>query len=1454
MKTENKTTVKKQSIQTQKGVDALSAILGYSKTHIDSLSAAYGRALSGERSAVLMDASDLIHQLAVIQDAVQTPVGFTLFIQDDDNTFETIASLPALRSCVQLYAHDVQSLADLTVIAQRTAEQALVPVVVVFNGTYTGNAHQSFTAISEKMTNRFIGAANDQIPSPTMAQEIQFGKERRRLPEMISMENPIGNHVRFGQGMETQKAQAARHYFRDSHVAELLEASCMAFALLSGRDYRLPVPNKSTRNMIFAYGPNIPELETLSIAANRQFKLNNQIINLSILNPFPAKKIAHLLASIKSALVLSPSPAEHSPLLFDALNNVRQKMIENSLSGSAQGTFSEFGTFKSNRSFPTLQNILVPDGKLSPEEASTFFGILNGSGTAPLFSGLDFGKDLSRFPLLDSLQRKLHKAYPALKINLKKTGQNLDTADGKSTIKIQWLATRAHDLDVFGAWLLPLFSKPGNNHSTYLENRRNAYMPYQRFTMISSVLKKANPFAPVDAMLAIDSRYLNDLEMLDNNALLCVASSFKEFNFWQKLTPKNQKIIREKNIRIIVIDVAKLTESIPVAPAQRNALQMSALLGAYCASKSNNKSSQYNERFEAALALKTDINQNMIKELKTVFTNSMNSGSIINWPDFPEFSPLEQKVPETPWAYQNVTVHDDTIYDAARFYDTVGYLYREEQSEKVSADPFMASSTMPAASSSIRDLSPTHTYIPHLLAENCSGCGICWTQCPESALPSTLQQPRVLLEQAMALASEKGIIFMQMGRVSGHLAKTADKLLKNAVNGDFRSVENLFRGAFEQLLPKLKPDAGTEEILKNEFEALIVHLQNFPVIKSAHFENQILSITVNPNACKGCGLCIESCPDNALERSEVTGELIDDYKKRFALMTGLPTLSADSLDKFVKNEADEAFRMIGRQSYFTMTGGDNSSSGSGIKSALHQTLSAVDSAQQQRHAKLIAEIESLENKLQEAIQGKLNRSVQINSFDDFHQRLNSLDVSAKGAEVLKQLNANPQKELDATRLKYLAKLVQTLKDQKTRLSNGRSGNGAAAMSLIFQSGKILDWMSAYPYNPFNVPWVESSASEIMRTAQGVFRALASQTAQLAALLRQATESLSNTQITAAPALRWNNLTETEKGYCPSVVVILDTDSLSRQSLGSFGEILASDEPILLGALNVSGRTDAMGQPALWALSQKSSPVLQASPANPGHLIKGVRKIVQQNVPGFIHLDASDPYLHGIGEDQAYRHELRAIDTRRFPLFSYDPLKSRFFTECFELSANPSVEENWHSVVLHEGITVPPKRIDYRLTPADWALYDSRFSAEFQNIPAGRNNDAWLPMADYLELDAQQQAEKNPYVMLNLSGKLHRFSVTKRVVDFCEAQRQTWLTLQELAGMRGAGMAYMHQQAQSHLEQELANQKAALENEYNQTLATVQNEQSRQYEKRLTEKLKALYNARRNDNKANTLNV
>ena len=57
----------------------------------------------------------------------------------------------------------------------------------------------------------------------------------------------------------------------------------------------------------------------------------------------------------------------------------------------------------------------------------------------------------------------------------------------------------------------------------------------------------------------------------------------------------------------------------------------------------------------------------------------------------------------------------------------------------------------------------------------------------------------------------------------------------------------------------------------------------------------LLAITVNPEACKGCNLCVEVCPDGALVTAKQDQEIVERLRTDWALWNRLP----DTPDRFV---------------------------------------------------------------------------------------------------------------------------------------------------------------------------------------------------------------------------------------------------------------------------------------------------------------------------------------------------------------------------------------------------------------------------------------------------------------------------------------------------------------------------------------------------------------------------
>src|SRR5512138_508949 len=122
----------------------------------------------------------------------------------------------------QLFAKDVQEVADLNLIAHRIAELSLNPGIVAQDGFLTSHVIESARLPERDLVREFLGDPSDTIPAPTPAQRLVFGDERRRIPELFDVDRPTMIGVVQNQDSYAQGVAAQRPFYFD-HVADLTD-------------------------------------------------------------------------------------------------------------------------------------------------------------------------------------------------------------------------------------------------------------------------------------------------------------------------------------------------------------------------------------------------------------------------------------------------------------------------------------------------------------------------------------------------------------------------------------------------------------------------------------------------------------------------------------------------------------------------------------------------------------------------------------------------------------------------------------------------------------------------------------------------------------------------------------------------------------------------------------------------------------------------------------------------------------------------------------------------------------------------------------------------------------------------------------------------------------------------------------------------------------------------------
>jgi pyruvate-ferredoxin/flavodoxin oxidoreductase len=188
----------------------------------------------------------------------------------------------------QFFAKDVQSCADLNLIAHRVAELSLNPGVVAQDGFLTSHVIESMLLPERELVKEYLGDPSDIIESPTAAQRMVFGKERRRIPEMFDLDYPAMLGVVQNQDAYAQGVAAQRPFYFD-HVREITDDAIAVFAALTGRHYARASGYRidDAEYVLVGQGSVVANAEAVADHLRETRGLKIGVLDLTMFRPFP---------------------------------------------------------------------------------------------------------------------------------------------------------------------------------------------------------------------------------------------------------------------------------------------------------------------------------------------------------------------------------------------------------------------------------------------------------------------------------------------------------------------------------------------------------------------------------------------------------------------------------------------------------------------------------------------------------------------------------------------------------------------------------------------------------------------------------------------------------------------------------------------------------------------------------------------------------------------------------------------------------------------------------------------------------------------------------------------------------------------------------------------------------------------------------------------------------------
>ncbi len=1365
----------------------------------------------------------------------------------------------------QLFAKDVQEVADLNLIAHRIAELSLNPGICAQDGFLTSHVIESLRLPEPELIAEFLGDPEDLIESPTPAQRLVFGERRRRIPELFDLDNPalfgsVQNQDSYAQGV------AAQRPFYFDHIVELSERAFAEYAELTGRRYARASGYRmeDAEYVIIGQGSLVPNAEAVCDHLREARHLRVGVVNLTMFRPFPSDLIARLLRGKRGVVVLErvDQPLAVDPPLLREIRVALSKAVEN---GRAAAGIDVGDARMPHPELPALAPEEVPDfysgcyglGSRDTQPGDLIAAVEqmlpDGSGRRQFYLGLDFTREGPGSPAVEGWQKRVREAYPYL------SELALPRAESENLLPEGSLALRIHSVGGWGAITmgksvsLTLFQLLGlhvKSNPKYGSEKKG--QPTTFFAVFAREPIRLNcALESVDVVLSPDPNvfnHSNPLAGLCPGGAFIIQSSQSPAALWRSLPAWARDKIRRKGLRVFHLDGFAIAQDEASDPDLRFRMQGAAFQGAFFrASPLLEREQLYEEKLFEGIRSQLQKSfgrrgQQVVEDNYRVIRRGWGEVRELDWASLEkDADEREAVVAELP-ASLNEPRAESPISDRRRFFEQVCSRYRSGTDPV--ADPFAALSAIPAATGVFRDMSDIRMEVPKFVAEKCNGCGHCWVQCPDSAIPGLVTEVEALLETAVDFGSQ-GSGFEQMRPLVASLAALVRERFESDPDASF---QDALRGAYGRVALRYPLDPDQRNQLDDEFGRLADVLADFPVAKTTPFytvpetrekgSGGLLSLTVDPHACKGCNLCVEVCPDGALVTVKQDEEADERLRRAWAFWSQLP----DTPDRFVNVSDYEKgigvlqTLLLKRRNYGAMVGGDSACNGCGEKTAMHLIVAAVEAAAQERVGPFVERIDALVRKLEEKVGGLVvSRS--------------HVDAVARDASVRLEVALDDRSR---ARLERLLLLTEELKDLRWRYTSGPTGKGRAPLAMTNATGCSSVWASTYPYNPYPFPWVNHLFQDAPSIAIGIFEGQMRKMADAFRTVRKAELEAEDaydpeTHEPFFTAFGWQDFTDDEFLLCPPIFAVGGDGAMLDIGFQNLSRMLASGKPLRAVVLDTQVYSNTGGQActagfsgqvsdmatygaaqhgkqemrkelSLIAIAHRTSFVLQSSQASHSHLLSGVLRGLASRRPAVFNIYTPCPSEHGIADEGSARAARLALESRAFPFLVYDPDGGPSLADRLDLQGNPLVGDTWPVYELcYRDESGEQKSMELPLTIADWAASEARFARHFSAAGRSSANGHQVPFHEYLELSAAERAGKAPFVyVLDSEQRLERRVASEEIVQLAEERLALWSDLKEMAGVEVAER--VREQIAAAAKREYQERESALRAEYEAKLA------------------------------------
>ncbi len=1390
------------------------------------IAAALGQAISGQRAVAFVNGNELLaaHDLLVaaanrcaplvVHVAARAPTRHSQPLGGGHDSYHAVADA----GWIQLFARDVQEALDLALIARRVTETALIPVLVAMD-METAIGTRDAVLPEDKLLRQYLGAPWDSIESPTPAQRALFGNVRRRAPRWFDVDHPM--LLSPGESPESWALGVlGARSFVAGHASALLDSALNAFEQATGRRRDLvAMDDGKPKLLLVAQGDAVATTQSVAKWLNVQRRARVGVLGVQSLRPWQSERIAAALESADAVAVLErvDAPLASDGPLMREVRATLDRCRENARFGA--------DTHPGHPSIPEkrLPRVVAAGYGLGGYPLRTadviaLFDELAQPARSRLVLGAAAPGD-TRYPRRKAAIDSLKRDYPHLgESALRSESPAPDLApDDAATIALLRPATQRWDALAtdFAALAHELF---GLHVRVCPELSWSRYDP-ARIDVVTLQAEGdigVSADAPVDLVLTVSVPPAAQLR-----------ARVREQTRWICVNDGEAAI--ETALGSLLAWVAQRAHRSAPTDAKLSEARAALLSGGDAG------------RHDAALA-----------EFRRAFREPLRPGPSSPLPD-----PSRPDVP-TPAIARTITREDERVDALPHFWSQVGVLFRDDAAGELTCDPHLTAGAIPPMSGAFHVRRELPATLVDFDPENCDGDGALWTSCPDASVLPLVLSTRALFDAGIDLAAADGAAVDELRGLAATLAKVAHKHVKSAESRAL-SARDLLVTAFEAVREKSGWPAERGESLRKALQAVIDRLgelkfaRTTPFFDDAETEStgagELLALLVDPDACRCPELLAAVGEGRGLVVRETTTEYVARARRLRALAGRLPDASGKTIERVRRHSkvGPLAAIMLARSCLCAVGAGDADEPASGIRLALRNTIGLAESYMQPRFARLLQRVDSLAERLAERIRTLLADGLPTKDLDRLAAGLEAFQGDhVELARLTEQVErAVGGGRVDGPRLRRITECARGLADLRWRLSQGVNNLGRSRWSTAIVGDSSARPLCVFPNNPFASPAALTIGGNSGRFAAGLLEGQKRQHLAAVRLLRWAEAELdrpneAHVVAETLPQLSFDGLTREERDLVPPLLLIGDGRSFADRGLGELTWVLKSGLPIKVVVLSEAGETSDCGigvdalaaypnvqrcDLALAALLTRGGFVAQVSLGHAEHFACAMLQALSFAGPAMIHLHAPSPVRHGFAPQRLIEQARRAVETRAFPVFTFDPSAEGVFGARLDLAGNPSVESLLH------------RSGDRALTPVDWAAHEARFADWL--VPLASDAPTPTPMADYVALPADQRRDRTPFVEVGAGDPKRRLAVTSRLAQDAVDRVEFWRILQELAGVVTPFTQTVRRRAEHDVAEAHAAEIAQLRSDYEARLAELERSFTARTSQRLTHRLMQL---------------